>query len=97
MTSPSPWFLYVLECADQSLYTGITTDVERRVEEHNSSPKGAKYTRARRPVRLVYVAEYPNRSEATKEERAFKRLRRREKLKRVGKGEEESEQQSNNA
>ncbi len=93
----STWFLYVLECSDESLYTGITTDVERRVEEHNSSPKGAKYTRTRRPVRLVYVKEYPNRSEATKEERAFKQLRREEKLSRVGKKVADSKQPNKEA
>lgn len=77
------YFLYILECADQTLYTGITTDVERRVAEHNDSVKGAKYTKARRPVRLVYSAEFENRSEATKEELRIKKLTRDEKLRLV--------------
>ena len=47
------YFVYILECADGTLYTGITTDLERRLDEHNNSSKGAKYTRARRPVVLV--------------------------------------------
>lgn len=85
MSSQPTWYLYVLQCSDNSLYTGITTDVERRVEEHNSSPKGARYTRSRRPVQLVHIEEYPDRSTATKEERLFKKLRRQQKLQRIGK------------
>jgi len=52
-----PWFIYVVRCSDNSLYTGITTDVMRRVKEHNTSKKGARYTRSRRPVTLAYVSE----------------------------------------
>ena len=54
MTYSSSWYTYIVQCADLSLYTGITTDLLRRIEEHNSSPNGARYTRARRPVQLVY-------------------------------------------
>jgi len=48
------WFVYIVECNDKTLYTGITTDLERRIKEHNYSSKGAKYTSKRRPVRMVY-------------------------------------------
>jgi putative endonuclease len=63
------WFIYILKCSDNTLYTGITTDVDRRLSEHNTSPKSAKYTRARRPVQLVYTSKnFLNRSEVLKEE-----------------------------
>ena len=75
------WYVYMVECADGTLYSGVTTDVERRIKEHNDSPKGAKYTRAKRPVRLVYTETCLNRSEATKREYALKQLTREEKLK----------------
>ncbi len=76
----SAWFLYVLRCADDSLYTGITTDLERRVAEHNNGPKGARYTRARRPVVLVTSWPHADQSAATKAERLFKALPRKAKL-----------------
>ncbi len=76
----SRWYLYVLECADGSLYAGITTDVQRRVGEHNEGPKGARYTRARRPVKLIKGWPLADRSAATKAELAFKRLNRRGKI-----------------
>ena len=75
------WYVYIVECADGSLYTGITTSIQRRILEHNYSFKAAKYTRSRRPVRLVYKKECKNRSEASKEEYRIKRLKRAEKLK----------------
>ncbi|MEI6378574.1 MAG: GIY-YIG nuclease family protein [Candidatus Falkowbacteria bacterium] len=75
-----PYYLYLLRCADNTLYAGITTDLARRVEEHNLSTKGAKYTRARRPVVLAYSRCYKSRSEATKAEMAIKKLTRVEKL-----------------
>ena len=74
------WFLYVLECVDETLYTGICTDLARRVEEHNESPRGARYTRARRPVELAAAWEFEDRSAASKAEYAFKKLRRATKL-----------------
>ena len=77
------WYLYVLECADQTLYTGITTDPERRLDEHNSSPKGARYTRARRPVSMLVHWEFESRAAASKAEYKFKRLARPEKLRRL--------------
>lgn len=73
------WFFYVLSCSDASLYTGVTTDVDRRVDEHNKK-KGAKYTRSRTPVTLFYYREMENRSEAQKLESKFKKLTRSQKL-----------------
>ncbi len=73
------WFLYVVECADKSFYTGITTNVARRLHEHNETSKGAKYTRARRPVILRFWLDYENRSSACKAEATFKKLSRKEK------------------
>ena len=70
----------MLECSDTTLYTGITTDLSRRVNEHNSSIKGAKYTKLRRPVELVYSEEAKDRSSALKREYAIKKLTRKEKL-----------------
>lgn len=74
------YYLYILKCADETLYTGITTDLERRVGEHNSGNRGAKYTRARRPVKLVYSKKFRNRSLAAKAEARVKKLSRKEKL-----------------
>lgn len=74
-----PWVVYMLRCADGSLYTGITTQLERRLHEHNHSPKGARYTRQRRPVELVYSERHPSRSAASKREAAIKKLPRRDK------------------
>jgi len=74
------YFIYMLKCSDNTLYTGITTDIERRIEEHNSSPKGAKYTKLRRPVELVYSEESEDRSSASKREYAIKKLSRVKKL-----------------
>jgi len=72
--------IYILKCSDETLYTGITTDVERRVNEHNTSQKGAKYTKLRRPVELVYSENAENRSEASKREYAIKQLSRLQKM-----------------
>lgn len=74
------YFVYILKCKDDTLYTGIATDVERRLDEHNNSDKGAKYTRVRRPVALVYTEELEDRSTACKREYAIKQLKREEKL-----------------
>lgn len=75
-------FVYLLECADGSLYAGYTTDVKRRLLEHNGeSPKsGARYTSGRRPVRLVFQKVFRSRSEATKYEASLKQLKRKDKL-----------------
>ncbi|MBT8344570.1 MAG: GIY-YIG nuclease family protein [Sulfurovum sp.] len=75
------YFVYIVKCADNTLYTGIATELERRIEEHNGSDKGAKYTRVRRPVSLVYSEEYPDRSSASKREYEIKKkMNRAEKL-----------------
>ena len=77
--------LYIVACADGSLYTGIAVDLERRLSEHNGEKgtgakgRGARYTAARRPVRLVYQAQYPTRSDALKAEIGIKRLSRDQK------------------
>ncbi len=71
-------YVYMLRCADDTLYTGWTTDVKKRVETHNSG-KGAKYTRARLPVELVYTEEFDDKTEAQKREYAIKQLTRAEK------------------
>ncbi len=76
-----PWNVYILRCADGTLYTGVARDVQRRVSEHNSVPAlGARYTRSRLPVSLVYQESAANRSTACKREFAIKSLSRQEKL-----------------
>ena len=77
------WHVYMLKCADGTFYTGITTDLERRVAEHNTSKKSAKYTRGRRPVELIYSREMKNKAQASKEEYRIKQLSREEKAKLV--------------
>jgi putative endonuclease len=79
------YYLYILECADTTLYTGITTDLNRRIKEHNTSSLGAKYTAARRPVRLVYSEDFVDRASASKQEYLVKNLSRSEKLKLIKK------------
>ena len=74
------YFVYILECSDGTLYTGITKDVDKRLDEHNNSDKGAKYTKARRPVKLLYKESSENRSTASKREYAIKKLTRVKKL-----------------
>ena len=73
------WYLYILRCGDGSLYTGITTDVEKRLEVHRSG-KGAKYTRGRGPLELAYRECCESHSQALKREREIKALPREEKL-----------------
>ena len=77
------WYLYILRCGDGTLYTGITTDVERRLEEHRQG-RGAKYTRGRGPLELAYQEECGTHSEALKREYAVKRLPREEKEDLIG-------------
>jgi len=78
------YFVYMLRCADETLYTGITTDLERRLDEHNNSDKGAKYTRARRPVTLVYSEKLESRSEASRREWVIKKMNRKRKIELIG-------------
>ncbi|MCD8050541.1 MAG: GIY-YIG nuclease family protein [Clostridiales bacterium] len=77
---PHSWWVYMVRCADGTLYTGIAADVDRRVEVHNRG-RGAKYTRSRLPVQVVYREEQPTKGDALRREMAIKRLTRREKLK----------------
>lgn len=73
------WYVYILRCSDGTLYTGMTDDVARRVQMHNSG-KGAKYTRGRTPVEVVHTEECESYSAALKREYAIKQLTRQEKL-----------------
>ncbi len=76
----SLWRVYMARCSDGTLYTGVALDVRRRIRQHNGSlPGGAKYTRGRRPVRLVYEEPVPSRSEALRREATLKRLAKEEK------------------
>jgi putative endonuclease len=75
------YYLYILKCADQTLYTGITTDLPRRIAEHNDRKLGAKYTATRRPVKLVYSKKFATRSTASKAEARIKKLTKPQKLK----------------
>jgi putative endonuclease len=77
------FYCYILECSDGTLYTGWSSDPEKRLRQHNRG-SGARYTRSRRPVRLVYVEELPDKSAALKRERAIKALARLKKLKLIG-------------
>jgi putative endonuclease len=72
--------VYILRCSDGTLYTGSTVDLKKRVREHNESKQGAKYTRARRPVKLVYSEDFEELSDARSREAEIKRLTREEKL-----------------
>jgi putative endonuclease len=77
----SSWFVYILVCADGSLYTGVTTDPQRRLREHNTDNRlGARYTRARRPVELLWHEQLEDRSQALRREWQIKRMPRRRKL-----------------
>jgi predicted GIY-YIG superfamily endonuclease len=80
------WYLYIISCSDNTLYTGITTDLQRRLAQHNAG-QGAAYTAARRPVALRAAWLFPNRSAATRAERAMKRRSRPDKLKAIARGE----------
>jgi putative endonuclease len=73
------WVVYILECGDGSFYTGITNDLPRRIEAHESG-KGAKYTRGRTPLKLIHSEKYADRSSASKREMEIKALSRLEKL-----------------
>ena len=80
---PKSQYVYILECSDGSLYTGWTTDIDARVATHNSG-KGAKYTRARLPVKLVYLEEFGDKQTAQAREREIKKLSREDKLVLIG-------------
>jgi putative endonuclease len=80
--SSTAWFLYALRCADETLYTGVTTDLARRLSEHNSG-QGARYTAGRRPLVLIGAWRFADRGAAQRAEAEFRRLPRREKLQRI--------------
>jgi chorismate synthase len=82
LRAPQPWYLYVLECRDSTLYTGITPDLENRTSKHNAG-RGASYTKSRRPVVLLAAWSFLNRPEALKAEYAFKQLPKPQKLKHI--------------
>ncbi len=73
------WWVYLARCSDATLYCGVTTDLDRRFDEHNHALKGARYTRSRRPVEMVWSQKQKTRSAALKREYAVKQLSRREK------------------
>lgn len=76
-------FCYILECSDGTFYTGWTTDPERRISQHNKGV-GARYTKTRRPVKLVYLEEQPDKISALKRELAIKKMKRGQKMKLIG-------------
>lgn len=78
-------YVYIVECSDKTLYCGYTTDVKRRIEEHNSSDKGARYTKGRRPVKLRYSEGLKSKSLALKRELEIKTLSRKDKFKLINK------------
>ena len=77
------YFIYIVKCADETYYTGYTTNIEKRIKAHNEG-KGAKYTRCRLPVELVYWEEYGEKSQALKREYAIKQLTRKQKQQLIG-------------
>ena len=82
--STSRWFVYMIRASDDSLYTGITTDVERRFKEHCGSQKGARLFRGRQPLEVVYTENHPDRSSALRREAVIKKLSRGLKLELIG-------------
>lgn len=79
------WHVYIVQCADATLYTGITKDLQRRFQQHNGEQAGGpKYTRGRRPVCLMWSKEAPNHGVALQQEITIKKLSRREKLRLIG-------------
>ena len=77
------WYVYMVRCSDETLYTGITNDLEKRIEAHNSGKNGARYTRSRGPVKLVYLEEAGTKSVAAKLEYKIKKMTREKKMKLV--------------
>jgi putative endonuclease len=78
-----PFYCYILECSDGTFYTGWTTDPPRREKQHNAG-RGARYTSTRRPVKLIYTEEQPDKPSALRRERAIKALKREQKKKLIG-------------
>ncbi|MGL4736637.1 MAG: GIY-YIG nuclease family protein [Cellulosilyticaceae bacterium] len=80
-------YVYIVKCKDETLYTGYTSNIEKRIKAHNDG-KGAKYTRARRPVELVYMETYETKVEAMKREYAIKQLKRTHKMQLIEEGDD---------
>ena len=78
------WYVYIIEASDGSLYTGITTDVERHFTEHGGTDKGARFFRGRKPIKVVYTENHPDRGSALRREAEIKKLNRVNKLKLIG-------------
>jgi len=78
------WYVYIIRASDDSLYTGITTDVDRRFNEHCGTPKGARFFRGRQPLEVVYTEKYPDRGSALRREHVIKKLSRGLKLELIG-------------
>ncbi len=74
MNTESPWYVYIVRCSDDTFYTGIAKDIEQRIAQHNDGNRGARYTRSRRPVELVYQETAANRSAAQQREYQIRRL-----------------------
>lgn len=77
--------VYIVQCVDDSLYTGYTSDIQKRIKEHNEGKRGARYTKTRRPVKLVFAQQVRSRSRAMKSEAEIKKLNREEKLRLIRK------------
>jgi putative endonuclease len=73
------YYVYIVRCCDNTLYTGYTTDLDKRIDAHNNHKSGSKYCKSRRPVNLVYFEEYDNQTDALKREYAIKQLSRKQK------------------
>jgi putative endonuclease len=80
----SEWYVYIIKASDDSLYTGVTTDVQRRFNEHCSADKGARYFRGRRPQQVVYTETHTDRSSALRREAVIKKLTRVGKMELIG-------------
>jgi putative endonuclease len=78
------WWVYIIRASDGRLYTGVTTDLERRFGEHSGTPRGARFFRGRQPVEIVFTESQPDRSSALRREAAIKRLKREAKLQLIG-------------
>ena len=78
--NPSQWTVYIIEAHSGKLYTGITTDLERRLEEHSTKRKGARFFHFSSPEKILFIESHPNRSEASKRESAIKKMSRKDKL-----------------
>jgi putative endonuclease len=76
MTDPDYWYTYMVRCSDHTLYSGIAKDPEKRLQEHNTGKNGARYTRSRRPVQLVYQEKFTSRSAAARREHQLKQMSR---------------------